>query len=162
MNRAPLFISAPLVGATPESTALTTLRVAWLGRLAIANGFAPVMVQPSFPLLFDDYGLLNEARARSWSDALLAAVAFHPAGVLWVLDTGVADPCDRNSWQRLAKHRRSARVLRRGDWDYWRKFAARAGTDTSLVRLHAVLERLPPAVAEQVAIANPHDGLRTP
>lgn len=139
MLRPPVFISAPLMGATPAETTLTALRVAWLGRCAIGAGMAPVIVQATMPLLFDDLGRLNLARARDWSDGLLATVAHHPAGRLWVLDTDTSDAHDRNSWRRLATHR--GNCTRRGTWDYWLPLA---GTDANLVRLHAVLEHLPP------------------
>lgn len=133
--RAIAYIAAPYAAPTPDLVAWNVARAALLGRLAIAEGFAPVVVHHSIEALFGAETPITRALGLDCDAAIVDMIARRASSQLFVLlrDDGSATGGmirEHTAWQHArgqsGRDLLAINGVRVGTWAIWHPLARRA------------------------------------
>lgn len=129
-TRSPVYISAPYAAPTPELRAWNAARASALARLAVAEGYAPIVVHNDIEagVFGDDGNEIDRELGLDCDLSLLRMVASHTGGQLWEIrqDIGIRTDGQRREWlfwrDQVAKDAYSSWA-----WENWEGCFNRAG-----------------------------------
>lgn len=139
MTRIPCYISAPYGDDDPNVIEHNIQRAEFIGRLAVLEGRAPIVVHSSIDGVQGGDDPSARRRGMACDLAILGVLALSPSAELWELladDAGRTDGMKEEHACWVAKVGAGVKVRTRGGtWEDWRQLAQRHDMVTGWVHL---------------------------